>query len=342
MELTSPKCSIVVTGRNDNYGGNFIGRFQSFVDVLAPQILEYRPLFELVVVEWNPPVDKEKIASAVNWRGAEGKGIVRIIQVPNIIHNSLENSEKIQLFEFLGKNAGIRRSRGDFVLITNPDILFTEELIRLIAMETLEPKGFYRIDRYDFRSLRERVGNNQVNYITSAKENVFQVHIRPDNRKLSTLKISSEMVREYTRTGNWPGTVHGNDSNSTVQNPISELGDDGINGGVFSNASGDFVLTHRNNLDGVRGFPEFTDTITSLDSYLCFQLKAWGCTQYHFAPPCMILHEDHSREEFAKRPKSSDKKKMNDLIKILEGNLGPALNGENWGLARHELEEEYV
>jgi hypothetical protein len=49
----------------------------------------------------------------------------------------------------IGKNVGIRRARGQFILATNIDILFSEELMALIAARKLEPGKMYRVDRYD-------------------------------------------------------------------------------------------------------------------------------------------------------------------------------------------------
>ncbi len=52
----------------------------------------------------------------------------------------------------IAKNVGIRRARGDFILATNIDIIFSDELMRFIARQKLNPKKFYRVDRYDINS----------------------------------------------------------------------------------------------------------------------------------------------------------------------------------------------
>jgi hypothetical protein len=49
----------------------------------------------------------------------------------------------------IGKNVGIRRARGQFVLATNIDILFSDELAQYLASRRLEHGRMYRIDRYD-------------------------------------------------------------------------------------------------------------------------------------------------------------------------------------------------
>lgn len=47
------------------------------------------------------------------------------------------------------KNAGIRQARGEFVLVTNPRVLFSDELVQFLAVRRLEQGRMYRIDRYD-------------------------------------------------------------------------------------------------------------------------------------------------------------------------------------------------
>jgi hypothetical protein len=51
-----PYISIVVVGRNDDYGGDFLKRISTFARSLGRQVSKHPGLIELVVVEWNPPL----------------------------------------------------------------------------------------------------------------------------------------------------------------------------------------------------------------------------------------------------------------------------------------------
>jgi hypothetical protein len=53
--------------------------------------------------------------------------------------------------EYFAKNVGIRRARGEYVLVTNPDILISGELISALAINPtlLNPFSYYRLDRHD-------------------------------------------------------------------------------------------------------------------------------------------------------------------------------------------------
>jgi glycosyltransferase involved in cell wall biosynthesis len=48
-------------------------------------------------------------------------------------------------------NVGVRRARGEFVLVTTPDILFSNELIEFLASEELDKEAMYGIDRHDVK-----------------------------------------------------------------------------------------------------------------------------------------------------------------------------------------------
>src|SRR5262249_39332166 len=86
---------------------------------------------------------------ALRWPEATGPCQVRIIEVPECVHRRFQHSRSLPLFQMIAKNVGIRRARGRFVLATNIDILFADELIAYIAAGKLEPHRLYRIDRHD-------------------------------------------------------------------------------------------------------------------------------------------------------------------------------------------------
>ncbi|MGA3235071.1 MAG: hypothetical protein ABSG03_02110 [Bryobacteraceae bacterium] len=74
---------------------------------------------------------------------------MRILQVPPDLHRRYAHAEALPLYQMMAKNAGIRRARGRFVLATNIDIIFSDELVGFLAQRKLEPRRMYRIDRHD-------------------------------------------------------------------------------------------------------------------------------------------------------------------------------------------------
>jgi len=77
---------------------------------------------------------------------------VRFIEVSREIHDRLPNAATIPLHQMIAKNAGIRRARGQFVLATNLDIIFSAELMRFLGERRLERRKLYRVDRTDVAS----------------------------------------------------------------------------------------------------------------------------------------------------------------------------------------------
>jgi hypothetical protein len=148
----APYLSVVVTARNDDHGGNLLGRMQVFVDAWINQAKRHNLSSELIVVEWNPPAGRDRLAQALRWPGDTGPCEVRIIEVPPEVHGRYRQAEALPLYQMIAKNVGIRRARGEFILATNIDILFSDELVRFLASRRLEKGRMYRIDRHDVAS----------------------------------------------------------------------------------------------------------------------------------------------------------------------------------------------
>lgn len=140
--------SIVVTSRNDDHGGTLLYRMQHFIDGLIAQCERHRLRAELILVEWNPPEDRPPLVDVLNKPAASCPVPIRVITVPPSIHARFAHADKLPLFQMIAKNAGIRRARGRFVLATNIDILFSDNIIRFMR-ESLRDGHLYRVDRCD-------------------------------------------------------------------------------------------------------------------------------------------------------------------------------------------------
>ena len=148
----TPYLSVVVTARNDDHGGNLLRRMQIFIDAWINQAKRHRLPCELILVEWNPPEDRERLAAALRWPHETGPCQVRIIEVPAEVHARYRYASVLPLYQMIAKNVGIRRARGEFILATNIDIIFSDELMQFLAERRLEKGRMYRIDRTDVTS----------------------------------------------------------------------------------------------------------------------------------------------------------------------------------------------
>ncbi|MGA3188292.1 MAG: hypothetical protein ABSF22_14395 [Bryobacteraceae bacterium] len=149
MPNPEPYLSIVVPSRNDDHGGDLLKRMQIFATALLEQCRRHQIPAELIIVEWNPPADRPRLAEALRWPREPGPCVVRFIEVPAAIHRRYRNADGLPLYQMIAKNVGIRRARGRFVLATNIDILFSDELMQYIAGQHLRLETMYRIDRHD-------------------------------------------------------------------------------------------------------------------------------------------------------------------------------------------------
>jgi hypothetical protein len=187
--VNRPYLSVVVTARNDDHGGNLLGRMQAFVNGLINQCKRHRVQTELVIVEWNPLPDRPRLAEALNWLDDDGFCEVRIIEVPLEIHQRLRHWQAMPLYQMIGKNVGIRRARGEYVLATNIDILFSDELMQFFAEKRLQPEKMYRVNRWDV------MANVPVNAPVEEQLAYCQNHLIRLNAREGTIRLRPDGQR---------------------------------------------------------------------------------------------------------------------------------------------------
>ena len=167
--MREPYLSVVIASRNDEHGGNTLQRTQVTLDSLLEQLESNCIESELILIDWNPPIDKLPLKEVVRWPSKLKYCIIRIITVPS------KYSSGHAMKAIVANNVGIRRARGRFVLPSTIDSLYSNELMMYIASRKLEENKRYRIDRSD-------VGRNVVQYSTIkerldyCKENVIKVN----------------------------------------------------------------------------------------------------------------------------------------------------------------------
>jgi hypothetical protein len=148
-----PYLSIVLTGRNDNFGGDFTERFLRALRFNHRQLMDAGVAHEFVLVEWRPLPDRPFLATVVE---DECPGMVPQHLVSYVVdpayHEAVSLNPRLAFQEFIAKNVGIRRSRGRFVLTTNTDIFLSRGLIRTLAAQALENRTLYRAVRVDLRN----------------------------------------------------------------------------------------------------------------------------------------------------------------------------------------------
>lgn len=159
------KFSIVTVNRNDDYRMNNIQRMVDFFDSVLMAFSNYDT--ELICVDWNIIPGKIKLCEEKKLK----KYPVRWINVPNDLHNKYTNKPYMDVLEWYAKNVGIRRSSGEWVLVTNSDIIFKDPF----PNKALDEKCIYLATRIDTEKSSPKVRkeasiiNSPGNFILGTK-----------------------------------------------------------------------------------------------------------------------------------------------------------------------------
>jgi len=314
--MDKPYVSFVVVGRNDNYGHKFLERFQRFLDNLIYLCEKYKLPSELIIVEWNPPEENKKLYGDLKIKEERSFVEVRFVEVPKKIHNSFENSDKFPLFEYIGKNAGIRRAKGDFVLVTNPDIIFGEEVIKEIAMKKLDRSTLYRTNRYD-----------------------IQIDI-PSNMGVKDVESFCEKNWNFCWSVNWGFYYRGFEFFKSLRKflirAVAKLIPRFSYLKYHGGAPGDFMLISKKGWEDFCGFPEIKRHF-GMDSYGCVIAVANNNKFVSMKGP--TYHQFHERDT-ASRPILDRERYGHEIKKMLSEHKPIKYNTSDWGLNEYKLEEK--
>jgi hypothetical protein len=298
------RVSFVVTSRNDDHGGRMLRRFAIFADGLLEQATRHNLSGELVVVEWNPPAGP-RLHEALKIRTTADSFAVRFIEVPPAAHQVIRNSDTIPLFQMIAKNVGIRRAHGQFVVATNPDLLFSDAVMSFLATGDLRPDRMYRLDRHD-------VAAEVPAYASVAEQlawcagHVLRIHRRGRTAEDPTLaphhnggrhtlirRLRKAMALAYALYG--PRRVFRHAVWLVLKHLLASPG-------VHTNGCGDFTMLSRQRWCELRGYPELPLWSMHLDAFLCLMAVASGLREEVLGPPCVMFHMEHQHSWVAMTP----------------------------------------
>ncbi|MCX5661525.1 MAG: hypothetical protein NTW19_17745 [Planctomycetota bacterium] len=338
-----PYLSVVATARNDDHGGNLLGRMQIFVDSLDEQCRRLNLSAELVIVEWNPPGDRPGLRDALRWPAPGGRLATRLIQVPNQVHANFQHAQALPLFQMIAKNVGIRRALGQFVLATNIDILFSNELMELIAARNLDAARMYRIDRFDVDADMPASLPGVDQRLAWCREHVIRVNERVGTRNLR----SGDFHRIY-----WDPSWR-----VVLLEALQEMGLVPVvtRKRLHLNACGDFTLMSRDRWEKLGGYPELEVFSMHLDAILCTAAHIAGVREKFLPPPMACYHVEHAtgsgfkpegqtqlndRLARAGIPQVSNEQFHRWAVQMRRERKPMIFNNRDWGLANIELHEQ--
>lgn len=125
--------SIVLGGRDDNYGENFIERLNQAVSINLKNLDDSGINYEMIVVDFNPLDQKYLHQNSLLKDSLSHQKVTNIIVDPSVSEE--EDLSPKTYYEYFAKNVGAKNSSGELIFTTNSDIILSEGLIEDIKSE---------------------------------------------------------------------------------------------------------------------------------------------------------------------------------------------------------------
>jgi hypothetical protein len=318
--------SIVLCGRNDDYGRDYLKRLQTLISGLDYFCGRYGLSCQVVFVEWNPPAERARIKSVMDW----GKHLgVKIITVPGQVDARLPvNRGNSGLHEFVAKNAGVRRADGEFVLCCTSDLVFSPELFEYLARRELSRDAVYRAIRVNVRSLPDGVAAAEAPEL--CRRNVVSADLVGERITLDGARWEALChANAHFVLGSVP-MLQGLVDFPRMREPLRveaaalrllpQL--------IHVNAAGDFTLVSRECWMKLGGYVE-SDCRNHVDAWFCFHAAKRGLAQVLLPLRMCVYHQEHETAPLASYDES--------LAKLTA--LG---QNAKWGLADEPLGVEVI
>lgn len=311
MDSRSPLFSFVATSRNDDHGGDVLRRTQSFVSRLAEQAARHEVRCELILVEWNPPEVRAPLADVLAWPEGSPWFSARVITTPNSVHRALRHSAALQMFQMIAKNVGIRRSTGDYVIATNIDIIFSDELFAFLKTASLQQDVLYRSDRWDIpNALQLEPSLDKV--LARAASEAIRKNLRDGTYLLqpdgSFRNVTSNRLDDYfvypirNQLDRILWLIHrAPDDVAGLKKAILWARNDFIEEQrryeamplLHTNGCGDFTMMSRYAWGRLRGYPEWHIFSWAIDSVILYQAHFNGIRIENLPPNAVHYHIEH-------------------------------------------------
>ncbi len=336
--------SIIATSRNDNHGGDLNERTGAFLKSVYHQAKQWNLPVELIMVEWNPPEGKPHLHEVLPPPPPETPVVVRYITVSKEIHNKYKNSHSIPLYQMIAKNVGIRRAKGEFILCTNIDIIFSSECFELISKKQLEKNTFYRANRCDVPSELMAITDQNVLLEYCQKHLLRRLGKSPGNEALHLFQLVPRFLYFFPRLAKslnyliiavWK-MKHKN------QYPFFL---------IDFEACGDFTLMSKSDWMDIQGYVELDMYSIHIDSMALWAAIAVGKKQELFPYAACVYHIDHEdgweSSNALKTIKFLQNKPCLDYsiifkagLQIIEKKQHWDMNTSEWGMANLSLYEK--
>eukprot|EP00668_Euglena_longa_P036410 GGOE01046798.1.p1 GENE.GGOE01046798.1~~GGOE01046798.1.p1 ORF type:complete len:360 (-),score=19.14 GGOE01046798.1:114-1193(-) len=294
--LTQPYLSVITATRNDHYGGRMPSayRTQQQVHNIANLALCHNLSIEHIVVDWNPDLSRPPLSTTLECAAYHH---VRLLTVSTTQHayalnvSGCLNEKTREMMELHAKNVGIRRARGQFLLVLNNDDLLSSAFLQFLAKQQLCPNILYSAVRYDLPQSLEKLPPVQCG-------SLWERQARASGKPHGAEKLPAKLRAHCSRAVN-PVRFH-----------FLKLLDPKVvaavkKTGIFSGGAGDFNLAHRSMFVAAKGIPELC-TRGAMDLWFVNTLAGRSKGHVLFVT-AVLFHQWHRRAAYnAKRISASE------------------------------------
>ena len=292
---SQPYLSMVVVTRND--GDAALRRLQNSIDYNLFLLKKYGVNTEYIVVDYNSDPALPSVQKQLTHRDG-----LRVLTVPPHLAASVDTKHKL-LVDF-GKNIGIRRAHGRFILAMNIDNMLSDALAAHIGKQKLRSDVFYRVYRANTDMPSACTTNMQSTECTAALvEQVHAVRYGPfktpvENERYGSFNPTSavglacsdactlgEVSETCMHASKMRVKTHTSDSFDIGNDQVSQF---------HTSASGDFLLMSRRAWGLTGGYHEVAST-SHLDSWMLCKSVAAGLTEIAMYVPCVVWHQNHPK-----------------------------------------------
>lgn len=352
MSSTAPYLSIVLTARNDNYGGDFNERLQNGVNWLTALVEANKFPVELVILDYNPVPGNEPLIQMIRWPQNRRYLTIRVIHVPNEVHKKLVDPEirkTVPFFEFNAKNMAIRRAKGEHILSTNADILFHPGFIKYAAEGNLRDDCYYRADRFDYKKIDSYDFNKVSATLKKIQQKVFRLMLK--GYAYDVKRGENFFEETAARLENFRHRmvdIHLIKIRTFAHKWTISINHDGFLMKYHTHCAGDFMLMHRDHWFKLRGYPEDTYISTHCDALFTVMARTSGLSESLLRWP--IYHQDHERRYNTDFDQVKHDDAINSMFQRLldetremEKSHQPKIsNAADWGLAGEDFKETII
>lgn len=199
------KLSIILAARNDGYGDigltpykaytkdTFCFRMKRTTEHNISLLSKYGIIPQYVIVDWCPLNNKTLDQDQYIKQLFENVGdkIKYLIVKDKTVEKKGWNPKNF--YEYYAKNVGIRNADGDYILTTNPDDLFSEELCESIAKVLSDEKK-----KEYYRPFSRKDVDNELNFLAEGisfpKNNIFVDEVLGTPASGDFLMASKEVI----------------------------------------------------------------------------------------------------------------------------------------------------